>query len=82
MLIPHTDTHIHDGNTGWWWQISGSKLFYWTYLHNVGVCTGFLRLIVLGVLEQDLVHVRAGVLEKLVVAAEDNQGNFTVAQHR
>ena len=53
-----------------------------TYLDNVHIGAGLLRLIVLGVLEQHLVHVRAGVLKELVVAAEYDEGNLAVAQHR
>ena len=34
------------------------------------------------VLEKDLVHVCAGVLEQLVVGVEDDDGYLTVAQHR
>lgn len=39
-------------------------------------------LIVLGVLEQHLVHVRAGVLVQFVAATEDYQRDLAVAQHR
>lgn len=38
--------------------------------------------VVLGVLEQNLVHVRAGVLVELVTRAEDYQGDLAIAQHR
>ena len=41
-----------------------------------------MRLVVLGVLEQHLVHVRAGVLVQLVGAAEDDERDLAVAQHR
>ena len=41
-----------------------------------------MGLVVLCVLEEDLVHVRAGVLVQLVAAAEDYQGDFTVTEHR
>ena len=34
------------------------------------------------VLEKDLVHVCAGVLEQLVVGVEDDDGDLAVAQHR
>ena len=40
-----------------------------------------MGLVVLGVLEQHLVHVRAGVLEQLGVAVEDDEGDLTVTQH-
>ena len=34
-----------------------------------------------GVFEEDLVHVRGGVLEELVVRVEDDDGDLAVAQH-
>lgn len=40
-----------------------------------------MGLIVLSVFKQDLVHVCAGILEQLVGAIEDDQGNLTVTQH-
>lgn len=40
-----------------------------------------MGLIVFGVLEQDLVHVRAGVLEEFIGAVEDDKRYFTVAQN-
>lgn len=40
-----------------------------------------MGLVVLGVLQQDFVHVRAGVLEQLVGAVEDDEGYFTVAEN-
>ena len=40
-----------------------------------------MRLIVLGVLEQHLVHVGAGVLVQLVAGGEDDQRYLTVTQH-
>ena len=52
-----------------------------THLHNVCVGPALVRLVVLGVLEQHLVHVGAGVLEQLVGAVEDDQGDLAVAQH-
>ncbi len=39
-----------------------------------------MRLIVLGVLEQDLVHVGAGILEQLVGVVEDDEGDLAVTQ--
>ena len=33
------------------------------------------------ILQQDLVHVCAGVLEQLVVGVEDDDGDLAVAQH-
>ena len=41
-----------------------------------------MRLVVLGVLEEDLVHVGGGVLVQLVGGAEDDEGDLAVAQHR
>ena len=52
------------------------------YLYYVLIGQGLVGLIVLGVLEEDLVHVRGGVLVELVAAAEDDQGYFTVAEYR
>lgn len=52
-----------------------------TYLHNIGVGPALVGLVVLGVFKQDLVHVCAGILEQLVGAIEDDQGNLTVTQH-
>lgn len=53
-----------------------------TYLDYVLVCQRLVRLVVLGVLEQHLVHVRAGVLVQFVAAREDYQRDLAVAQHR
>lgn len=50
-------------------------------LHNVAVRPAFVRFVVLRVLEQDLVHVSARVLEQLVSAIEDDESDLTVAQH-
>ena len=52
-----------------------------TYLNNVLVCQRLMRFIVLCILEEHLVHVRAGVLIQLVARAEDDQGDLTVTQH-
>jgi len=51
------------------------------HLDDVAVGTALVRVAVLGVLEQDVVHVGAGVLEQLVAAAEHDQSDLTVAQH-
>lgn len=40
-----------------------------------------MRLVVLGVFEQDLVHVGTGILEQLVGVVEDDQGDLAVTQH-
>lgn len=52
-------------------------------LHLDNVCIGpaLVGLVVFRVLEQDLVHVSAGVLEQLVRMVEDDQSDLTVAQH-
>lgn len=52
-----------------------------TYLHNIRVGPALMGLVVLGVFKQDLVHVCAGILEQLVGAVEDDEGNLTVTQH-
>ena len=41
-----------------------------------------MRLIVLGVFEENFVHVRAGVLEKLVRTVEYDESYLAVTQHR
>lgn len=40
-----------------------------------------MGLVVLGVFQQDFVHVGAGVLKQLVGAVEDDEGDFTVTQN-
>ena len=51
------------------------------YVDNVRVGPAFMRLIVLGVLEEHLVHVGAGVLEQLIGTVEDDERYFTVTEH-
>ena len=58
-----------------------SKLRY-TYINDIFVGEGLVGLVVLGVLEEHLVHVGAGILVEFVAAAEDNESYFTVTQHR
>ena len=41
-----------------------------------------MRLVIFRVFEQHFVHVGGGVLEKLVGAAEDDEGDLAIAQHR
>ena len=41
-----------------------------------------MRLVVLGVFEEDFIHVGGGVLVEFVAAAEDDEGDLAVAQHR
>ena len=52
-----------------------------TYVHDVRVGPALVRLVVFCVFEQDFIHVGAGVLEQLVGAVEDDEGDLTVAQH-
>lgn len=52
-----------------------------TYLHNVRVGSALVGFVVLCVFQEDFVHVGAGVLEQLVGAVEDDEGDFTVAQN-
>lgn len=52
------------------------------YLDNVLVRQGLVRLIVLRVLEQHLIHVGARILIQFVAAGEDDEGDLAVAQHR
>ena len=51
------------------------------HLDDVSIGAALMGLVVLRVLEQHLVHVRAGVLEQLVGAVENDQRNLTVTQH-
>lgn len=51
------------------------------HLDDVGVGAALVRLVVLRVLEQHLVHVGAGVLEQLVGVVEDDERDLAVAQH-
>ena len=51
------------------------------YLDDVLVGTALVRLVVLGVLEQDSVHVGAGVLGQFVGAGEENQRDLDIAQY-
>ena len=58
------------------------KIRSYLYLDYILVGEGFVGLVVLCVLEEDLVHVGAGVLVQLVAAAEDDQGDLTVTENR
>ena len=51
-------------------------------LNDVVISSGLMRFVVLGVFEQDFIHVGGGVLEQFVAAAEDDEGDLAVAQHR
>lgn len=54
----------------------------WTHLDNILVGEGLVGFVVLGVLEENLVHVGARILVQLVARTEDNQRDLAVAQHR
>lgn len=51
------------------------------YLDDVFVGEGFMWLVVLCVLQEDLVHVSTGVLVQFVAAAEDDQRYLTITQN-
>lgn len=51
-------------------------------LDNILVGEGLVGFVVLGVLEENLVHVGARILVQLVARTEDNQRDLAVAQHR
>lgn len=51
------------------------------HLNDVGIGAALVRLVVLRVLEQHLVHVGAGVLEQLVGVVKDDERNLAVAEH-
>lgn len=51
------------------------------HLHDVRVRPALVRFVVLRVLEQHLVHVRAGVLEQLVGVVEDDERDLAVTEH-
>lgn len=54
----------------------------WTHLDNILVGEGLVGFVVLGVLEENLVHVGARILVQLVARTEDNQCDLAVAQYR
>lgn len=49
-------------------------------LNDVFIGAAFVRFVVLGVFQQHVVHVGAGVLEQLVGAVEDDESDLTVAE--
>jgi hypothetical protein len=51
------------------------------FLDNIFIGKRLVGLVVFGVLQQHLVHVRAGVLIQLIAAAEDDEGDLAVAQN-
>ena len=54
----------------------GGKL---TYIYNVFVCTAFVWFVIFCVLEKNLIHVCARILEQLIGTVKDDQRNLTVA---
>lgn len=58
------------------WRING------THLDNILVGEGLVGFVVLGVLEENLVHVGARILVQLVARTEDNQRDLAVAKYR
>ena len=51
------------------------------HLDDVSIGAALMGLVVLRVLEQHLVHVRAGVLEQLVGVVEDDERDLAVTEH-
>ena len=51
------------------------------YLEDIGVGAALVGLTVLRVLQEHAVHVCAGILEEAIGAIEDDEGDFTVAEH-
>lgn len=66
--------------SGWGWK--NSEKCRSSHLYDVVVSSRLMRLVIFGVFEQHFVHVGGGVLEQLVGAAEDDQSDLAVAQHR
>lgn len=52
------------------------------YLYDIFIGQRLVWFIVFGVLQEHLVHVGAGILVKLVAAAEYYQSYFTITQNR
>lgn len=63
------------------WVYTWAEVGTGAHLDDVSIGAALVRLVVLGVLEQHLVHVGAGVLEQLVGVVEDDEGNLAVTQH-
>lgn len=71
--------YLHTWNTN---QLRPTRVISYAcglYFEDVGVGLGLVGLVVLGVLEQNAVHIRAGVLQELVVAIEDDYDYFALA---
>lgn len=58
-----------------------SKMEAGTYLYNVRVSSALMWFVILCVFQQNFVHVCAGVLEELVRAVENDEGDLTIAQY-
>lgn len=52
---------------------------YNSYLDNIWIRSTLMWFIVFCILQQHLVHISAGILEKFIGAVEDYESNFTVA---
>jgi hypothetical protein len=57
-------------------------ILVWVCDERIGAASSFVRLGVLGVFEEDLVHVCAGILEQLAAGVENDERHLTVAKHR
>lgn len=60
--------------------IAASVLLFVQSLYDVRVGSALVGFIILSVLQEDFVHVGAGILEQLIGAVKDDEGDFTVTQ--
>lgn len=63
------------------WAVAASVLLLIQGLHDIRIGSALVGFVVLCVLQQDFVHVSAGVLKQLVGAVEDDEGYFTVTEN-
>lgn len=63
------------------WVYAWAEVGTGAHLDDVSIGAALVWLVVLGVLEQHLVHVGAGILEQLVGVVEDDERDLAVAQH-
>ena len=77
IKLNYTTQKINKINTNKW--KSSSKEMH---LDNVVVSSRLMRFVIFGVLQQYFIHVGRRVLEQLVRAAEDDERDLAVAQHR
>lgn len=63
------------------WVYTWAEVGTGAHLNDVGIGAALVRFVVLGILEQHLVHVSAGVLKQLVGVVEDDECNLAVTQH-